>query len=159
VTIQDLGSIGELVAAVATVATLVYLATQIRQNTRTVRASSINSNADNSTAMALAIGRDYETTKIYFAGLAGGANFDDVQQRQFEMLLGAYLRQLQQIAFLEEEGVASGTLTDEYQSQLAWLVTQPGFDSYWESWHVTAGPKLRDIVIRAKESASQDARV
>jgi hypothetical protein len=33
VTIQDIGSIGELVAALATVATLAYLALQIRQNT------------------------------------------------------------------------------------------------------------------------------
>ena len=33
-TIQDLGSIGELIAAVATLATLVYLAVQIRQNSR-----------------------------------------------------------------------------------------------------------------------------
>ncbi len=36
-TIQDLGSLGELIAAVATVATLVYLALQIRQNTRVLR--------------------------------------------------------------------------------------------------------------------------
>ncbi len=36
-TIQDLGSLGELIAAVATVATLVYLALQIRQNTHTLR--------------------------------------------------------------------------------------------------------------------------
>ena len=38
-TIQDLGSLGELIAAVATIATLVYLAMQIRQNTKQVRAS------------------------------------------------------------------------------------------------------------------------
>jgi hypothetical protein len=37
VTIQELGSIGELVAAVATVATLGYLALQIRQNTESAR--------------------------------------------------------------------------------------------------------------------------
>jgi hypothetical protein len=37
VTIQDLGSIGELVAAVATVATLFYLALQIRGSTRVAR--------------------------------------------------------------------------------------------------------------------------
>ena len=35
-TIQDLGSIGELVVAVATVATLAYLAFQIRQNTQSI---------------------------------------------------------------------------------------------------------------------------
>lgn len=38
--IQDLGSAGEVVAAVATVATLVYLAIQIRQNTESVQTSS-----------------------------------------------------------------------------------------------------------------------
>lgn len=36
-TIQDLGSIGELVAAIATVATLGYLGLGIRQNTQSVR--------------------------------------------------------------------------------------------------------------------------
>ena len=37
VTIQDLGSIGELLAALATIATLGYLAVQIRQNSESVR--------------------------------------------------------------------------------------------------------------------------
>ena len=36
-TIQDLGSIGELIAAIATVATLIYLAVQIRANTTALR--------------------------------------------------------------------------------------------------------------------------
>ena len=39
-TIQDLGSIGELLAAIATIGTLIYLALQIRQNTRVVRSQS-----------------------------------------------------------------------------------------------------------------------
>jgi hypothetical protein len=37
--IQDLGSLGELIAAIATVGTLIYLALQIRQNTAVVRTS------------------------------------------------------------------------------------------------------------------------
>ena len=36
-TVQDLGSIGELIAALATIATLGYLAIQIRQNSESVR--------------------------------------------------------------------------------------------------------------------------
>jgi len=39
VTIQDLGSIGEFVGAIATIVTLIYLALQIRQNTQSVRMS------------------------------------------------------------------------------------------------------------------------
>jgi len=37
--IQDLGSLGELVAAFATIATLLYLAVQIRQNNRNLHES------------------------------------------------------------------------------------------------------------------------
>ncbi len=37
--IQDLGSIGELLAAIATIATLLYLAVQIRQNNRNLQES------------------------------------------------------------------------------------------------------------------------
>jgi hypothetical protein len=39
VSLQDLGSIGELVAAIATVATLVYLAIQVRHNSRALNRS------------------------------------------------------------------------------------------------------------------------
>lgn len=46
VTIQELGSIGELVGALATIATLVYLATQIRQNTNATRVSSLQYTLD-----------------------------------------------------------------------------------------------------------------
>ena len=42
-TIQDWGSVGELVGAIATVATLVYLAIQIRTNTRIAKTSALQS--------------------------------------------------------------------------------------------------------------------
>ncbi len=38
-TIQEIGSLGEFVAAIATIATLVYLAIQIRQNTAVARSA------------------------------------------------------------------------------------------------------------------------
>lgn len=41
-TIQDLGSIGELIAAIATIATLLYLARQIHQNTKSVQSSNFS---------------------------------------------------------------------------------------------------------------------
>ena len=37
--IQELGSLGEFIAAIATIATLAYLAVQVRQNTRALRSS------------------------------------------------------------------------------------------------------------------------
>ena len=42
-TIQDWGAIGEILGAIATIATLIYLATQLRQNTRALQAASMDS--------------------------------------------------------------------------------------------------------------------
>ncbi|HVH18917.1 MAG TPA: hypothetical protein VNF72_11495 [Myxococcota bacterium] len=42
-TLQDLGSIGEIVGAIATVATLIYLAIQIRANTSAVQSAAAQS--------------------------------------------------------------------------------------------------------------------
>jgi hypothetical protein len=39
--LQDLGSIGELLAAIATIATLVYLAREIHQNTKSVQSTNL----------------------------------------------------------------------------------------------------------------------
>ena len=41
-TISDLGSIGEIIAAIATVATLLYLALQVKANTNTAKYNAIN---------------------------------------------------------------------------------------------------------------------
>ena len=39
-TLEDLGSVGEFIAAIATLATLLYLVAQIRQNTRALKSTS-----------------------------------------------------------------------------------------------------------------------
>ena len=53
-TIQDIGSIGELIAAIATVGTLIYLAVQIRQNTKSIRASTHHRSTASDTALNIA---------------------------------------------------------------------------------------------------------
>ena len=50
--IQDLGSIGELIGAIATVATLAYLALQIRQSTKVAEMSAITARVDQRTHQA-----------------------------------------------------------------------------------------------------------
>jgi len=77
VTIQDLGSIGELVAAIATVATLVYLALQIRQNTTQLR--------DNARALRLGEVRATTDSEVGFGRLLlANATIDDVDKRGSE---------------------------------------------------------------------------
>jgi hypothetical protein len=65
VTLQDLGSIGEFIAAIATVATLIYLALQIRASNRLARAEA--SRAPNSDLNS--INAAFGTDPIFRAGM------------------------------------------------------------------------------------------
>ena len=63
-TLEDLGNIGEFVAAIAVVISLIYLAVQIRQNTRSVRASSYHAVVTNLSNLAADIGRNAPVMKL-----------------------------------------------------------------------------------------------
>ena len=66
---EAVGAIGEAIAAAGVIATLVYLALQIRQNTQTVRAATFQQAAAASTALAEQLSRDPELTRIFVSGV------------------------------------------------------------------------------------------
>jgi hypothetical protein len=96
-TIQDLGSLGDMIGGVAVVASLIYLAIQIRQNTKQV-SRNIES-ADRIREMFIL---HPDIADLYLSGMK---NYDSLRGRErfrFDMLMrttltafqGAYLRQM-----------------------------------------------------------------
>ncbi len=63
-TLQDLGNLGEFIGAIAVVITLVYLAAQIRQNTRALHSSSYSQAAEQLWLVNLAIAQDGDLARI-----------------------------------------------------------------------------------------------
>jgi hypothetical protein len=88
VTIQDLGSIGELLAAIATLATLLYLAKQIRASNLSVRAESQRAVRSGGSAMHVAIVQDPDVARIFNAGLRDFNALTPDERTRFSFLLG-----------------------------------------------------------------------
>ena len=86
-TIQDFGSIGELIAAIATVATLGYLAFQIRSNTIAMKAESRRGTRVDSSAVTRLIAGSGETAEIMRRGLADPKSLDPTENIRFQFLL------------------------------------------------------------------------
>ena len=80
-TIQDLGSIGEFVAAIATLATLIYLAVQIRQNTRVLRGTFHDSHVSRMQAWQIAVAGDAELGSIWMRAQQGDELTEQERQR------------------------------------------------------------------------------
>ena len=70
-TLQDLGGLGEFVGAIAVVISLIYLAAQIRQNTRALNSSSYAEAVEQAWLVQLAIAQDGELARIMVEHAAG----------------------------------------------------------------------------------------
>ena len=129
--IQDLGSIGELLAAIATIATLFYLARQVQANTRQAQ-----------TASRVEITRDFRTmnsaifdTEIMLAWSAGLRHSPDMPFREAGYFSVQFANQALcfQGVFAQFE---NGQLEDEtYNAYLAYFsgqVATPGGSRWWE---------------------------
>jgi hypothetical protein len=145
-TIQDLGSIGELVAAIATIATLAYLAIQIRQNTHTVRAAATTAHIESVSVFSRLLGQSQELSDLYFAGLSGKGSLNESQERQFQMLMSGFLLAIQQAYLLDEEGIVHPEIRAYHAGTVDWLVLQPGFSPFWSAWRETFPPNFRGYI-------------
>jgi hypothetical protein len=151
-TIEQFGSIGEVVGAIATVATLLYLAVQIRQNTRTVRSASISSYVQASGNVMTMLAENAEVCDLYYKGLESPNLLTDSERRRFYVTIGNYIMWLLQADQMTSEGTLPHGLAHQYATQLEWLVCQPGFQLWFEHWGDTLPPDFQKKITDAKNS-------
>ncbi len=92
-TIQELGSLGEFVAAVATLVTLVYLALQIRANTAAIRADSRRGSTSQGMQFQGLMGGDKDAASVFRRGLVEPSALDPDESTQFEFLFSMVVSQ------------------------------------------------------------------
>ena len=107
--IQDWGAIGEIVGALAVVASLIYLAAQIRQNTRQIslglestRLAAFEQNVESGNRARELLITNPEITELFLKGLADYQGLRSTEKFRCNMLFrnffsgiqGGYIRQL-----------------------------------------------------------------
>ena len=152
-TLQDLGNLGEFVGAIAVVVTLGYLAFQIRQNTvqlrqssRAIQASVVESNAESGNRVREMLILNTEISDLYLKGLQGYAGLDRRDRLRFGMLLANFTSRVQAsyvnnvVLGLDPEG------TSGISDVVTYYVHQPGFREWWNRNREAHRPVFRDFV-------------
>ena len=129
---EAIGAIGEIVGAIAVVATLGYLATQIRQNTRSDRAASRQMILDVLYGGAWDTARDAELRKTTLSGLNRYSDLPADQKAAFHLLQLRYMGNLYNALLLRD----AGSLDEESfnviaNAFVAGLLT-PGGSDWWK---------------------------
>ena len=131
-TIEQFGSIGELVGALATVATLAYLAVQIRANTRMMRTQASHVSQAQNSQLAMGIARDQQLAGIFRRGLASFDSLEPDEQIQFVFLFSQFLSTAELVFRDVENGVSDPPAFERAWSSIRPLVRTPGGRAFWE---------------------------
>ena len=155
--ITTLAAWGEFLGGVAVVVSLVYLASQIRQNSRLVRSSTTSATFDSINALGLSVIQDAEVARIYWDGMADRDALSEPDRRRFDPLIALQFGMVNQNYEFVANGTGSPSVWARQLNGLRWQVQQPGIQQWWRDWRtVTFEGEFRDLVdglIREGEAA------
>ena len=137
------GAMAELAGAVGVIASLFYLGTQIRQNTRSVRASSYHGLVTNLSNVASEVGRDAAAADLFVRGQADLQSLTQTEQRQFGFLLQSIFRSFENIFYQFTQGMIDDVVWEGWKNRITRYYWQPGIQAWWPTWRDDCHPEFR----------------
>ncbi len=131
---QAIGALGELVGGVAVLATLVFLAIQIRRNTQAIRMSAAEE-SNRSFASYAALFTQPGVSRLYRVGLASPDELDDDELITFNAVMSTYFNWLAHVHTLRASGIAASTPRG-LKATTSYVLRQPGGQQWWSRFRV-----------------------
>ena len=131
--LQTLANLGEFISGIAVVISLVYLAFQVRQNTRSLRTENYARALDRVAALQARVSADPQLTAIFDRGVLDPSVLAPGQRIQFSW---AFYEMFGSFEFMFHQFQA-GALPDEVWERwgvtLAWWISLPGVEAWWRA--------------------------
>ena len=142
-TIQDLGDIGDLIGGIAVVATLIYLAAQVRQNTAMITAQTVQASVD-ATQRVLLFRAEQPALRALFRKARTG---EDLSQDELEVLasyLQAVFMNFQARLMHHERGLFDQSVNESYELILRDYLVLDFVQRWWSFARELYGASFRD---------------
>ena len=132
-TIQDLGSIGELVAAIATIATLIYLATQVRQNTRALKSATFQNISGEMSRNVEPIMNSADLATIMIKGNNDPSSLSAEERLRYSSILTASFRRLESVYVQHKLGSIDKELKEGFEISLMAILQTKFAEEWWKT--------------------------
>jgi len=129
--LADLGNLGEFISAVAVVVSVLYLAIQIRQNTRSLRAQAHQSITTHIAELNRTIVEHDEVAEILERGLEDPTVLTPAEARRFNAYNSARFRHYDNLYYQYRVGVLEHSQWSGFSSMLRFHFMQAGLRRWW----------------------------
>ena len=130
---EAIGAIAELAAAIAVLPTLVYLAIQLRQNTRALKSATIDSLNSSMAENARTMAENSEIVEL-LVKTDSGKKLDEVETARYHYLLIMLVRRFEGFYFQTSLGFVDPQMTVGYEQSMISIIARN------RSWWVSAAP-------------------
>jgi hypothetical protein len=150
-TLEDFGNLGEVIGAIAVVISLVYLAVQIRQNTRMVRASAEQAVFESGIEFDRTLVSDPELTRIWHLGRSNPDELTKEEARRFRRLMSMLYRNFENLYFQHQKALVDDHVFAVWREGFfIQFYQQPGVLRWWESYGGFFTEEFRGFVERER---------
>lgn len=158
---EMLAAIGQLAAVVVGIPSLVYLAIQIREQTKERRNAAISHMAASWGELTKSLNDSAEFAAIYLRGLQSFSELDSVSKVRFSVYMGRSLRNVEGMYFYRQDGILGDSLWGEMERILSDVLANPGTRQWWETrrhWYTDEFAAVVDqIVTKTAQSKAYES--
>ena len=126
------GAIGEIVGAAGVIVTLVYLAVQIRQNTRSLRATAVWDSQMSFVAINETLADGGKTSQVMYRALPDPDSLDDFEKHLAHRYLRGFFQRMEAQFALYSSGVLPPELWELRCGYARGLLNKPLVKAAWE---------------------------
>ena len=145
-----LGAIGQLAAVFVGIPSLIYLALQIRAQTKERRISAVNALTVQWGNMTNALHDSAELSDIYLRGAQSFNNLDPVSKLRFSAFFNRFMNYFEAMYFAHRDGILMGQSWRKVERTMCDLLAAPGVHEWWavrRQWHTEEFATVVDAII------------
>ncbi|MFV1988710.1 MAG: hypothetical protein ACC682_15655 [Gemmatimonadota bacterium] len=144
--IQDLGSLGEFVGAIAVVLSLIYVSLQVKQNTRALRGAAVAAVSDRSADAMAMVAQDPDLADIIAKAVVAEPDLTAAERIRFDMLMGCYFTHWQGLYLQARFDTIDEELFSAWEHVIAFYASRPHVMDWLESPLATLTPDFKRYV-------------
>jgi hypothetical protein len=141
---ESLAVFSQIFQSLAVVVSLIYMAVQVRQNTRAVRAESARAAITAMRDFNRAMVENRDVARIFRLGTEGLSNLDEDERAQFGHLMFNFFKTAEELHYQFRRGTLAPEIWRTWKVVLSLYATSPGFSEYWSLRSVLFTPAFRE---------------
>ena len=129
---QMVGAIGEILGAAGVIATLGYLATQVREAKRATQRRGVTETLDLNQEFLANLARDVAAARVWRLGMAADSSLTADELMSFSAMLYQITLVWERLYYLEREGLVETWMLEEQRNSRREIWGAPGFRLWFE---------------------------